>query len=93
MESNGIRGKIQISQDTADYLISNGKSSWITKRADVIVAKGKGEMQTYWLNADSPSKSTVGTEDTSEISFSEIEASGNATLLSSEKISSLVCLK
>ena len=50
MESTGQRGKIQISQETADLLIAAGKISWITPREDRVVAKGKGEMQTYWVN-------------------------------------------
>lgn len=49
MESNGVRDKIQISQETADLLTSFGKAHWFVKREDKIVAKGKGELQTYWL--------------------------------------------
>ena len=49
MESTGIRDRIQISQETADLLIEAGKSGWITPREEKIVAKGKGEMQTYWV--------------------------------------------
>jgi class 3 adenylate cyclase len=49
MESTGIRGKIQISEDTADLLQSAGKDRWIKRRDEKVVAKGKGEMQTYWL--------------------------------------------
>lgn len=49
MESNGKPGMIHLSQETADLLIAAGKSHWITPRQDKIVAKGKGELQTYWL--------------------------------------------
>jgi 3'5'-cyclic nucleotide phosphodiesterase/Adenylate and Guanylate cyclase catalytic domain len=49
MESTGLRDKIQISQETADLLIAAGKSSWITPREETVVAKGKGEMCTFWL--------------------------------------------
>jgi hypothetical protein len=49
MESTGKRGKIQLSQSTADLLISAGKQSWICPREEVVTAKGKGTMQTYWL--------------------------------------------
>jgi class 3 adenylate cyclase len=48
MESNGTRGRIHVSQSTADALIAAGKDQWVTPREDKIVAKGKGEMQTYW---------------------------------------------
>jgi len=50
MESTGQRGKIQISQDTADLLVAAGKMSWIAPREERVVAKGKGEMQTFWVN-------------------------------------------
>jgi len=41
MESTGLRGKIQISQETADLLISAGKHEWLTLREEKVVAKGK----------------------------------------------------
>lgn len=52
MESTGIRGKIQLSQSTADLLMAAGKSSWISRREDEVTAKGKGTMLTYWLNTE-----------------------------------------
>ena len=50
MESNGQREKIHVSQQTADLLIEAGKHHWVTPREDKIVAKGKGELQTYWVS-------------------------------------------
>ncbi|CAB9524198.1 Receptor-type guanylate cyclase gcy [Seminavis robusta] len=55
MESNGVKGRIHVSQATADALIAVGKGHWLTPRVDKIVAKGKGEMQTYLVDV-SPSK-------------------------------------
>ena len=49
IESTGARNRIHISQDTADLLKSAGKSHWLTEREDKVVAKGKGELATYWL--------------------------------------------
>jgi len=49
MESNGERGKLHVSQDTADLLIAAGKSKWVTPREGTIHAKGKGEMKTFWV--------------------------------------------
>jgi class 3 adenylate cyclase len=43
MESNGMRGRIQASQSTADYLISAGKGHWVKAREDLVEAKGKGK--------------------------------------------------
>merc|ERR1712157_557834 len=47
MESNGVKGRIHVSQTTADELEKSGKGTWLTPREDKIVAKGKGEMQTF----------------------------------------------
>jgi hypothetical protein len=58
MESSGIPGRIQLSQETADLLTAAGKTSWLIPRPDVVVAKGKGAMQTYWLNVGSSNKSS-----------------------------------
>eukprot|EP00977_Amphora_coffeiformis_P016581 scaffold5169_cov172-Amphora_coffeaeformis.AAC.12 len=49
MESTGLAQKIQISQETADLLFAASKGRWIVQRDDRVVAKGKGELQTYWL--------------------------------------------
>ena len=49
MESTGIPNRIQISQATADLLSAAGKSYWLTPRDEMVHAKGKGKMQTYWL--------------------------------------------
>jgi Adenylate and Guanylate cyclase catalytic domain len=50
MESTGMRDRIQVSQATADALTEAGKGHWLVKRDTLVVAKGKGEMQTYWIN-------------------------------------------
>ena len=49
MESTGIKTKIQISQESAELIMASGKSQWIKAREDKVVAKGKGELKTYWL--------------------------------------------
>jgi hypothetical protein len=50
METTGRMGKIHVSQETADALIHAGKTSWLVTREETIVAKGKGSMQTYYVN-------------------------------------------
>lgn len=50
MESNGVPGKIHVSKSTADEVKKRGKGKWLTARPDKIVAKGKGEMETFFLN-------------------------------------------
>ena len=59
MESTGVQGKIHVSQATADALIAMGKESWLTPREDKIVAKGKGEMQTHFVNVASISPTAM----------------------------------
>lgn len=49
MEHTGVRDKIQLSQATTDLLLAGGKSSWIVPRDELVHAKGKGELKTYWL--------------------------------------------
>jgi class 3 adenylate cyclase len=51
MESTGNINKIQISQATADLLVQAGQSNWLTPRQELLAVKGKGEMQTYWINS------------------------------------------
>ena len=49
MESTGTPRWIQVSQTTADALVLHGKQSWLIPRKEKVTAKGKGEMQTYFL--------------------------------------------
>lgn len=49
IETTGQKNKIHVSQETADLLIAANKEHWIRAREDKVVAKGKGELQTYWL--------------------------------------------
>jgi class 3 adenylate cyclase len=56
IESTSIPGMIQISQTTANYLIDAGLSDWFEPRDDKVQAKGKGELQTYWLSIDGKDK-------------------------------------
>ncbi|CAJ1936439.1 unnamed protein product [Cylindrotheca closterium] len=53
MESNSRTGRIHCSKATADLLVEGRKLSWLTERADKIVAKGKGEMITYFIDVPS----------------------------------------
>jgi len=57
MESTGKSNKIQVSQKTADLLILAKKEHWLIKREDLVNAKGKGELQTYFVE---PRKHSTG---------------------------------
>ena len=50
MESTGSPGKIQVSKSTAELLIDTGKGNWLIPREDIVSAKGKGKMETFWVN-------------------------------------------
>lgn len=52
MESNGSPGRIHVSEAVAKELERQQHRGWLTAREDKVVAKGKGEMQTYWVVTD-----------------------------------------
>ena len=58
MESTSKAHRIQISQDTADLLHEANKGHWCRKREDLVDAKGKGKMQTFWLDVSSTAGSS-----------------------------------
>ncbi|GKY91563.1 hypothetical protein MPSEU_000128200 [Mayamaea pseudoterrestris] len=49
IETNGEKGRVHLSQATADALLAAGKDKWFIAREEKVYAKGKGELQTYWL--------------------------------------------
>ena len=50
METSGQRRKIHLSSATAELLKNDGKDHWVTPRQETVYVKGKGEIQTFWLN-------------------------------------------
>ena len=81
MESTGMPNRIQMSQETTDLLIAAGKSQWLRARQEKVNAKGKGELQTYWLdmNNDSAARSTSsGGESGGHSGHQEHEAAASA---------------
>ena len=49
IESNGKPMQIHVSKSTADAIAAAGKEHWLEAREDLIEAKGKGKLQTYWI--------------------------------------------
>jgi hypothetical protein len=49
MESTGVVNKIQCSQATADLLKKFKKLHWLHPREEMVEAKGKGMMTTFWV--------------------------------------------
>ena len=50
METTGKTSYIQISPATADLLVKAGKAHWVIPREEAVYVKGKGEIQTFWLD-------------------------------------------
>lgn len=65
IESSGVKGRIQVSEATANLLRDAGKSNWVTPREDKVIAKGIGLMQTYWVAVKSDSRSSSTTSELS----------------------------
>ena len=79
MESTGQRGRIQLSQTTTDLLLLVGKDHWIQPRADQVAAKGKGMMQTYWLEIDGHKVAGAGETDQQGSTLSSFRAVAHPT--------------
>jgi 3'5'-cyclic nucleotide phosphodiesterase/Adenylate and Guanylate cyclase catalytic domain len=59
MESTGIPSRIHLSEDIANLLIDAGKSELVQRREKKVNAKGKGELQTFWLVDPNNSDDTI----------------------------------
>jgi len=57
MESLGRPHQVQLSEASANLLRGMGKGSWLIPREEVVVAKGKGEVKTFWLKLTSTGSS------------------------------------
>ena len=49
METTSQAGYIHVSAATADALIKDGRKRWLRPRRDTVLVKGKGQMQTFYL--------------------------------------------
>jgi len=75
IESNGVPGKIHISQATADELTKAGKGRWLTERPDKIIAKGKGELTTYFVKVpENTDKSALSSSNDASDAFNNSQA-------------------
>lgn len=64
METTGLPGHIQISEDTANLLIESGKQRWVQPRPDLVEVKGKGQMRTYWLTVMTENNTSASSDPT-----------------------------
>ena len=73
MEHTGMKGRIQLSPETAEALRDARKGDWIEPREDKVHAKGKGEIQTYFLKGSGSGESRSVTSFGTDNSFSTAE--------------------
>ena len=62
MESNSLDNRIQCSPATEVLIRQAGKGHWLTPRDTLVAAKGKGEIQCYWVMPRSDATSVVSGE-------------------------------
>lgn len=60
METTGEATKVQVSRETGMLLMAAGKVDWVQPREEEIEAKGKGSLNTYWLEISTVDNSTSG---------------------------------
>ena len=73
MESLGVKNRIHCSQATADELILRGHGNWLVPRKGTVKAKGKGEMQTYFLDGLLMGTTKTASIDSSDEPFFDID--------------------
>eukprot|EP00538_Stauroneis_constricta_P012653 CAMPEP_0119570456 /NCGR_PEP_ID=MMETSP1352-20130426/43621_1 /TAXON_ID=265584 /ORGANISM="Stauroneis constricta, Strain CCMP1120" /LENGTH=1121 /DNA_ID=CAMNT_0007620125 /DNA_START=581 /DNA_END=3943 /DNA_ORIENTATION=- len=79
IEHTGRVGRIHVSADTADCLRNCGKGHWLVKRENLVEAKGKGTMQTFWIGSvrdrdQGSHASSTGNNDFREVSAMAAQA-------------------
>jgi class 3 adenylate cyclase len=57
MESTGMSSMIQCSEETAQILRACGKEGLLMPRKEIVSVKGKGNVQTYWVNSQGTTSS------------------------------------
>lgn len=83
MESNGKPMQIHVSKSTADAIVAAGKEDWLVARDDLIEAKGKGKLQTYWIKVGElqGARSSVATNSVNSLDAISIESSPDKRII------------
>ena len=76
MESTGLANMIHVSQATANLLAKEGKSHWLKQREDLVEAKGKGKLITFWLNPNFRKNDSSSSKSTNENAPSSSDGGG-----------------
>ncbi len=84
METTGFPNRIHVSETTAQLLLAAGKSHWIQAREERVEAKGKGLMQTYWIDSQTTTRNGKRSSESSE--FGQSSATYGATESDNERL-------
>jgi hypothetical protein len=88
IESTGKASCIHLSQETANLLIAAGKAKWVTQREDRVIAKGKGELTTFFLEMTrSQSSSSVHSGDETVSTAAETDQPKDTAIETKQEIS------
>ena len=74
LETTGDCGKIHVSAETARILNEAGKGHWLRDRKTKVTAKGKGELQTFWLDLREQDRSSSSASGSDEAESRNIDA-------------------
>jgi hypothetical protein len=81
METSGRKGRVHLSEQTATELIKHGKQDWIVAREDIVEAKGKGKLSTFWFKHRADSINALSANGLSESNESESVNSSKPEIL------------
>jgi class 3 adenylate cyclase len=68
MESSSAVNRIHASEQTVRFLRKANKASWVISREDRVQLKGKGTLQTFWLDPQGDKTPSIGSGCTSALS-------------------------
>jgi class 3 adenylate cyclase len=68
MESSSVPSRIHASEQTVNFLIKSNKATWAVPREDKVHLKGKGTLQTFWLDPRHDKSQSAASRQTSAVS-------------------------
>ncbi|CAB9496653.1 Receptor-type guanylate cyclase gcy [Seminavis robusta] len=80
LESTSRRGRIHCSWETAQHIIDAGKEKWLEKRQDLTEIKGKGFIESYFVNVDAERAVSVASRTSLEVIQNNVRSSGAAKI-------------
>lgn len=74
IESTGEMCRTHLSSSTAQLLVAGNKEHWIKPRDEVVFAKGKGKLKTFWLTLHCAEGSTTSSTDSASVHDVDVES-------------------